>query len=127
MNKSKNDNNAHSWHTERLEDKDKKERHNDHRSPYELDKTRVVHSFPFRRLQGKFQMISGAECDFNRNRLTHSLEVASLAKNIYLNLEAREKDKKDYPYTEINSNIDTLEMTTLLETISLLHDICHHP
>ena len=49
MNKSKNDNNAHSWHTERLEDKDKKERHNDHRSPYDLDKTRVVHSFPFRR------------------------------------------------------------------------------
>lgn len=85
------------WQTDMLSNNNKKK--NDHRTPFELDRTRIIHTFPFRRLQGKFQMISGTESDFNRNRLTHSLEVASLAKNIYLHL--KNKHRKSNKYTEI--------------------------
>lgn len=124
------------WQYERLENENPQNEGNikiieDQRDPFELDKTRVVHTFAFRRLQGKFQMISGTECDFNRNRLTHSLEVASLAKNIYLKVmddivednAAYEDLVNSYLFKEEN----ILEISTLLETISFLHDIGNPP
>src|SRR5207245_1907220 len=52
------------------------------RSPWRRDYARLIHSPSFRRLQGKTQVFPGHESDFYRNRLTHSLEVAQIAKSI---------------------------------------------
>jgi dGTPase len=56
-----------------------------YRSPWRIDYARLVHCPAFRRLQGKTQLFPG-ESDFFRNRLTHSLEVAQIAKSIAIKL-----------------------------------------
>ena len=55
------------------------------------DYARLIHSPSFRRLQGKTQVFPGHQSDFYRNRLTHSLEVAQIAKSIAIRLNATEK------------------------------------
>ena len=57
-----------------------------YRSPFRRDYARLLHSSAFRRLQDKTQLFPRAESDFFRNRLTHSLEVAQIAKSIALRL-----------------------------------------
>ncbi|HHT9884966.1 TPA: anti-phage deoxyguanosine triphosphatase, partial [Legionella pneumophila] len=116
------------WHTFRFELEI--EKNLDHRTPFEKDKCKVVHSYSFRRLQGKIQIVSGKDSDFHRNRLTHSIEVASIAKSIFNNLLYRlQQDKKKnledkliFLNSQKNEDIDTL-----LDTIGLLHDIGHPP
>jgi dGTPase len=49
------------------------------RDPFKKDYARLLHAPAFRRLQGKTQLFPGAESDYFRNRLTHSLEVAQIA------------------------------------------------
>jgi dGTPase len=56
--------------------------YNTNRNPYERDYTRVLYSPSFRRLQGKMQLLAVKNDKFFRNRLTHSLEVAQIAKSI---------------------------------------------
>lgn len=87
----------------------------DHRSPYERDLTRVVHSPAFRKLQRKTQILGTNEGDFHRTRLTHSLEVSSIAKSIVRNLKRRPDP------------INCLPSDDLISAISLLHDIGHPP
>ncbi|MCF6765077.1 dGTPase [Thiotrichales bacterium 19S3-7] len=112
------------WHTHRL--KGIAEKLDDHRSAYERDCCRVIHSFPFRRLQGKLQIVSGNESDFHRNRLTHSIEVASIAQNILRSLRGRVNSIADTEACEfIKSQSHDIE--SLLFTIGLLHDIGHPP
>lgn len=81
-------------------------------SPFRRDYARVVHSSSFRRLQAKTQIFPSFENDFFRNRLTHSLEVAQIAKSIAVKLNAKYDLNLDYD---------------LIETAALCHDIGHPP
>ncbi|MBA6222628.1 dNTP triphosphohydrolase [Colwellia sp. MB02u-18] len=71
------------------------------------DYARVLYSSSFRRLQGKMQLLGIDANKFNRNRLTHSLEVAQIARSIAFDLG--------------------LQKTVVAETASLAHDIGNPP
>ncbi|MCK5051095.1 MAG: hypothetical protein KAS53_05120 [Candidatus Cloacimonetes bacterium] len=58
----------------------------EYRSVFRIDYARLVHSPSFRRLQGKMQLFPNAESDFFRTRLSHSVEVAQVAKSIAIRL-----------------------------------------
>jgi len=83
-----------------------------YRSEFRRDFGRLVHSPSFRRLQGKTQLYPSHENDYFRTRLTHSIEVAQIAKSIALKLNY-----------ERNLNLDT----DLVEFAALAHDIGHPP
>jgi dGTPase len=89
-----------------------------YRSPWRRDFARVIHCPSFRRQQGKTQLFPGAETDFFRNRLTHSLEVAQIAKSIAIKINNTEPFFKR-PKFQID--------TDLVETVALVHDIGHPP
>ncbi len=78
----------------------------DERSPYQRDRDRVVHCSAFRKLQYKTQVFINREGDFYRTRLTHSLEVAQIARAIARAL-AFDED--------------------LTECLALAHDLGHPP
>ncbi|MGF1574694.1 MAG: dGTP triphosphohydrolase [Cyanophyceae cyanobacterium] len=75
-----------------------------------------MHSPSFRRLQGKTQLFPGFENEFFRNRLTHSLEVAQIAKSIALRF-----NKEIGENNEIKIDLD------LVEFAGLAHDLGHPP
>ena len=77
-----------------------------YRTPFQRDRDRIIHSASFRRLKHKTQVFVNTEGDHYRTRITHSIEVAQVARSIarYLNL-----------------NED------LAETLSLAHDLGHTP
>ncbi|MEY3019577.1 MAG: dNTP triphosphohydrolase [Actinomycetota bacterium] len=54
----------------------------DYRHPFARDFDRLVHTSAFRRLQGKTGVVAAGEADFFRTRLTHTIEVAQLARRI---------------------------------------------
>lgn len=87
-----------------------------YRSAYRRDYARLLHCPAFRRLQGKTQLFPGIESDFFRNRLTHSLEVAQIAKSIALRLNSESDFLRRYPI-----DLD------LIETAALAHDLGHPP
>lgn len=91
----------------------------DHRDPYERDRTRVIHCPSFRRLQRKTQILGTDEGDFHRTRLTHSLEVDSIGRSIVRNLIT---NQNDHP---VLGNL--LPNDDLISVICLLHDIGHPP
>ncbi|MCX7115827.1 MAG: anti-phage deoxyguanosine triphosphatase [Gammaproteobacteria bacterium] len=90
----------------------------DHRSPFERDKTRVIHCPAFRRLQRKTQILGPDEGDFHRTRLTHSLEVASIGVSIVRHLQ------RTHQPTDLATLLPTDDLITV---ICLLHDIGHPP
>lgn len=59
---------------------------------YQRDYTRILYSSSFRRLQGKMQLFAVQSDQFIRNRLTHSLEVAQIARSIATEIGYREND-----------------------------------
>ena len=89
-----------------------------HRSAFRRDYARLLHSPAFRRLQGKPQLFPSIEHDFFRNRLTHSLEVAQVAKSIALRL-----NHCHCYFREKENQIDT----DLVEAAALAHDLGHPP
>ena len=91
----------------------------EYRTPYRKDYARIIHSPCFRRLIGKTQLFPGKESDFFRNRLTHSLEVAQIAKSIAIRINNRFKAPRGYPKVAIN--------TDLVEIAGLAHDLGHPP
>lgn len=90
----------------------------DHRPPYARDRARVIHCAAFRRLQAKTQVLGIGEGDFHRTRLTHSMEVAQVARGIVLELK-----HKSVP----SEGTDWLPGLNLIETVALAHDIGHPP
>ncbi|MET1411887.1 dGTP triphosphohydrolase [Roseibium sp. HPY-6] len=89
-----------------------------YRSAWRRDYARLLHSASFRRLQGKTQVFPGVESDFFRNRLTHSLEVAQIAKSIAIKLNETHKLFKNK-----NKKIEP----DLVEFAGLAHDLGHPP
>ena len=85
-----------------------------YRSEYSRDYARVLHSSSFRRLGNKTQLFPAYESDFFRTRLTHSLEVAQIAKSI---AEKFKKREKQYSFIE----------PEVCEIAGLIHDIGHPP
>lgn len=69
-----------------LKERENKETDLNERIEYQRDYTRILYSSAFRRLQGKMQILGIESTAFYRNRLTHSLEVAQIARSIALNL-----------------------------------------
>lgn len=90
-----------------------------YRDDWRRDHARVIHSPAFRRLQGKTQLFSTPESDYFRNRLTHSLEVAQIAKSIAIRLNNTEKRLQGNPQMQINPDI--------VEIAGLCHDLGHPP
>jgi dGTPase len=96
----------------------------EYRTEFRRDYARLVHSPSFRRLQGKTQLFPGVESDFFRNRLTHSLEVAQIAKSIALRV--------NYLYNPLGqlrkANEEEFGLDTdLIEFSGLAHDLGHPP
>ena len=76
------------------------------RTEYQRDRDRVIHSRAFRRLEYKTQVFLNGTGDHLRTRLTHTMEVAAIARNIARALRLNED---------------------LTETIALAHDLGHSP
>lgn len=92
-------------------------RDGDHRSPFQRDKARIMHSAAFRRLQAKTQVVGVGISDFYRTRLTHSLEAAQIGTGITAQLQQKN------PEASLALGLDE----HLIETICLAHDIGHPP
>ncbi|MCM1263241.1 MAG: deoxyguanosinetriphosphate triphosphohydrolase [Butyrivibrio sp.] len=91
------------------------------RSEFERDYSRIVSSASFRRLQDKTQVFPLDSSDFVRTRLTHSLEVASIAKELGKAVEYYLIENK-LAEAEVASNISDILMCA-----GLLHDIGNPP
>lgn len=88
------------------------------RGVFRKDYGRLLHAPSFRRLQGKTQLFPGSQSDYFRNRLTHSLEVAQIARGIACRLNAT-----DVPRHFGRASIDE----DLVEFASIAHDLGHPP
>ncbi|OGC93469.1 MAG: deoxyguanosinetriphosphate triphosphohydrolase [candidate division Zixibacteria bacterium RBG_16_53_22] len=77
-----------------------------YRTDFQRDRDRIVHSTAFRRLEYKTQVFVNHEGDHYRTRLTHTLEVANIARSVARSLRANED---------------------LTEAIALAHDLGHTP
>ena len=92
------------------------------RDEYQRDYARVLYSSSFRRLQGKMQILGINSSAFYRNRLTHSLEVAQIAKSIAFELSRSLGGSAIY-----YASPKTIRKSDLfcLEAAALCHDIGH--
>ncbi|MFP6677682.1 MAG: dNTP triphosphohydrolase [Pirellulaceae bacterium] len=83
-----------------------REKEHHYRGPFQRDRDRILHSAAYRRLSGKMQVFTGDQGDYHRTRLTHTQEVASIARTLGRALRLNED---------------------LIEALALFHDIGHPP
>ncbi len=93
---------------------------NEDRTQFQRDYDRIIFSSPFRRMQNKTQVFPLPEHIFVHNRLTHSLEVASLGRSLG-NLLAEKL------ITELPENSLISEIGTIVSTACLAHDLGNPP
>jgi dGTPase len=86
--------------------RDNPEQEHPYRGPFQRDRDRILHSSAYRRLRGKMQVFTGEMGDYHRTRLTHTQEVATIARTIGRSLRLNED---------------------LIEALALVHDIGHPP
>jgi len=89
----------------------------DYRSAFEVDRDRLIHTHPFRKLQSKTQVFLSGEYDFYRTRLTHSMEVAQIGRSICHYL------RRQGGVLAEDFHIDH----DLVEAVCLAHDLGHPP
>ncbi len=77
-----------------------------YRGPFQRDRDRILHSSAYRRLSGKMQVFTGEMGDYHRTRLTHTQEVATIARTIGRAIRLNED---------------------LIEALALVHDVGHPP
>src|SRR5450759_3317381 len=77
-----------------------------YRNDFQRDRDRVIHARAFRRLEAKTQVFTRRYSDHFRNRLTHTIEVAQIARTIA---------------AQLRLNVD------LVEALALVHDVGHPP
>src|SRR5216684_549256 len=82
------------------------EQQHPYRNDFQRDRDRVIHSRAFRRLEAKTQVFTRRFSDHFRNRLTHTIEVAQIARTIA---------------AQLGLNVD------LVEALALVHDVGHPP
>jgi len=90
----------------RIEEQPINNQKTDARNPFQRDRDRIIHSSAFRRLEYKTQVFVNHEGDHYRTRLTHSIEVAQIARSICRALALHED---------------------LAESVALAHDLGHTP
>mgnify|MGYP003663438456 CR=1 FL=1 len=66
------------------------ERTQEYRGPFQRDRDRIIHTAAYRRLSHKTQVFTNELGDYHRNRLTHTLEVCSIARTIARALKINE-------------------------------------
>lgn len=90
------------------------------RSQFQRDYDRIIFSSPFRRMQNKTQVFPLPEHIFVHNRLTHSLEVASVGRSLgNLLAEKMDHESRENPFIS--------EIGTIISTASLAHDLGNPP
>lgn len=96
----------------------------DGRNAFEKDYHRIILSASFRRLQDKTQVFPLDQSDFVRTRLTHSLEVSSLAKSLGERTAAK---LRQFGLPNAPSEAEQKQLADLLLCAGLLHDIGNPP
>ncbi len=94
---------VHSTHTKGRKYPEAKQ---EYRGPFQRDRDRIIHTAAYRRLSHKTQVFTNEAGDYHRNRLTHTLEVCSIARTIARALRINED---------------------LVEAMALMHDLGHPP
>jgi dGTPase len=89
----------------------------DYRTPFEINRDRIIHTTAFRQLQSKTQVFLSGEYDFYRTRLTHSIEVSQIGRSICSALRRRSSHLGPDFYIDDH----------LVEAACLAHDIGHPP
>lgn len=92
-------------------------RKRDYRTPFQMDRDRIIHAQAFRKLQSKTQVFLSGEYDFYRTRLTHSMEVAQIGRSICAYLRSRGAPLRGDFYID----------SDLVEAVCLAHDLGHPP
>jgi dGTPase len=93
-------------HVEQSRGRRSPEAQHPYRNDFQRDRDRVIHARAFRRLEAKTQVFTRRASDHFRNRLTHTLEVAQIARTVA---------------AQLGLNVD------LVEALALVHDVGHPP
>lgn len=91
------------------------------RDEYEKDYARLIQSPAFRRLQGKSQVFGAGSGDYYRTRLTHSIEVSQIAREVARRLG------KSYAFLAKKEHPGLMLEPEVVECASLAHDLGHPP